>query len=64
MTATEHQNPRTQGRLVRWAWIAVALVPVGWLVVALAGFAGGESTGSSLAGAFPPWSHWPRPRPR
>lgn len=55
MTALEHQNPRTEGRLAFRPWIAVALVPVGWMLVLVAGFAGGEgeSTGAALAAFLP-----------
>ncbi|HVM65488.1 MAG TPA: hypothetical protein VMU14_11550 [Acidimicrobiales bacterium] len=55
MTALEHQNPRTEGRLALRAWIAVAMIPVGWMLVLVAGFAGGEGehAGTALASVLP-----------
>ncbi|MGZ4625095.1 MAG: hypothetical protein ACXV3S_02210 [Kineosporiaceae bacterium] len=50
MTALEHQNPRTEGRLALRAWIAAGFVPVGWMLVLVAGFAGGEGERTGAAG--------------
>lgn len=49
-------EPRTtpSSRLTRWAWVAVALTPVGWVVAALGGrtLGGGGGDDGGLAGAL------------
>ncbi len=54
MTAVQHRPPQAASRSARWAWVAVALTPVGWFLGVLAGFAWAEAPGAT--GGTATWS--------
>ncbi len=49
MTAVQHRPPLATSRSALWAWVAVALTPVGLLLAVVAGFAWAEAPASGIA---------------
>lgn len=49
MTAVQHRPPPVTRRSAVWAWVAVALTPVGWFLAVLAGFAWAEAPAGGVA---------------
>ena len=49
MTAVQHRPPQAGSRSALWAWVAVALTPVGLFLAVLAGFAWAEAPAGGVA---------------